>query len=227
MTTTTTTTSATGPGGLSSLPPAPPAGPAGPPRLRRRPMLVAAAVVTVCVGALTGVWLYSSTRAAADVVGVARSVARGELIGREDLVVVRVGADPALHPVAADRLEQVVGQRAAQDLAAGGLLTDAALTAAVVPGRGMSMVGVVVPAGMTPAGPVLAGDAVRLVATPGSAVDVGPADPATVAASVVSVRAGEAGASVVDVLLPRADAPVWAARAATGRVALVLDSRER
>ena len=51
------------------------------------------------------------------------SVQRGEVITREDLVTVRVGVDPALKPIPAAQLDSIVGQRAALDLAAGGLVT--------------------------------------------------------------------------------------------------------
>ena len=54
---------------------------------------------------------------------------------------------------------------------------------------------------------------------------VTPGDPD---AEVVEVNYdSESGVLVVDVLVPHADATVLAARAATGNVALILDSRER
>jgi len=50
----------------------------------------------------------------------------------------------------------------------------------------------------------------------------------TIAATVVGVRVNnENGQNVVSVQVPEQDAAELAARAATGNVALVLDSRER
>ena len=50
----------------------------------------------------------------------------------------------------------------------------------------------------------------------------------TIEATVVGVnRVEETGETVVDVSVPEAEAADLAARAATGRVALVLDARER
>lgn len=47
-------------------------------------------------------------------------------------------------------------------------------------------------------------------------------------ATVAGVRtSSETGQLIVDLLVPHADAAVLAARAATGNVAIVLDSRER
>lgn len=115
---------------------------APPPRLRRRPALVAASVAAVCVGALLAVWAYSSLSTAQSVLAVRTTVHRGEVISRDVLVTVQVGVDPALSPVSSGQLGQVVGRRAALDLPAGALLTGEAVTDAVVPAAGLSVVGV-------------------------------------------------------------------------------------
>jgi hypothetical protein len=89
---------------------------APPPKLRRRPLLVVASIAAVCLGALFGVWAYTSVSTAQEVVAVRSSVQRGGLISREDLVAVRIGVDPALSPIPATELDDVVGQRAAMSL---------------------------------------------------------------------------------------------------------------
>ena len=67
----------------------------------------------------------------------------------------------------------------------------------------------------------------RLVQTPAEQAEV-PAVQATVDAVVQSVADNADGQRVVvDVVVPSGKAAEVAARAATGRVALVLDSRER
>ncbi|WP_245934251.1 SAF domain-containing protein [Branchiibius hedensis] len=48
---------------------------------------------------------------------------------------VRVGVDPALKPLPASELNDVVGKRAAMDLTAGGLVTSEDVTSSVVPAR--------------------------------------------------------------------------------------------
>ena len=133
---------------------------APPPRLRRRPALVAASVAAVCVGALLAVWAYSSLSTAQSVLAVRTTVHRGEVITRDELVAVQVGVDPALRPVSTGQLEQVVGRRAALDLPAGALLTGEAVTDAVVPAAGLSVVGVALTAAQMPSTPLTAGDQV-------------------------------------------------------------------
>lgn len=197
-----------------------------PPKRRRQPAMVAAAVAAICLGALLSVWAYTSQSNAHEVIAVRTTVHRGEVISRDDLVSARISVDPALNPIAAAEIDSVVGQRAALDLAAGGLLTREDIASSVVPGKGMSVVGVNLAPGMIPAEPLQAGDQVRVIATPGPQGDVGAEPPAAIEATVVGVRLDN-GQTVVDVSVPYADAAELAARAATGKVALVLDSRER
>lgn len=78
-----------------------------------------------------------------------------------------------------------------------------------------------------PSEPLFSGDSVRIVTTTGDHGEVSNEDPVTVEAVVGGVsRVQETGETVVDVPVPEGDADDLAARAATGRVALVLDSRE-
>lgn len=198
------------------------------PKVRRRPGLVVGAVVAVLVGASGTAWAWTVSSNSSDVVAVRSAVQRGEVIAREDLMVVRVGTDPALRTVAGSQLVSLVGQRAATDLAAGALVTPDQVTAKAAPGRGMSIVGVALPEGSVPSEPLVNGDVVRIVDTPGSQAVAVADDPMAVVATVVNVRASESQQrTVVDVLVPTDKAGRLAARAATGNVALVLDSRER
>ena len=198
-----------------------------PPKLRRRPVALLVSVATVVLGSVLGLWVWSAAGTTAEVLAVRTLVHRGEVIDRDDLIVVRVGVDPAVRTVASSEADAVAGQRAALDLAPGGLLAPDDLAATVLPGRGMSVVGVGLAPGMLPAEPLAPGDAVRVVQTPGQQ-GVLEGSPATVPATVVGVHPTEAGdQTVVDVLVPADAAADLAARAATGNVALVLDSRER
>jgi SAF domain len=198
------------------------------PKLRRRPLLAAAAVAAVCLGALLAVWAWTATSNTHEVVAVRHTVIRGALIGAGDLMTVRVGVDPALSALPGDRLGALVGKRAALDMAAGSLVTAADVTSAVLPARGRSVVGVALRPSLMPGEPVIAGDRVRIVGTPGEQGDVAAGDPVTIAATVVGLHPdAENGLTVVSVEVPEGDAAQLAARAATGKVALVLDSRER
>ena len=122
----------------------------------------------------------------------------------------------------------LVGQRAARDMAAGSLITTENVAKTVLPAEGMSVVGVALPPSLMPGEALLAGDRVRIVATPGQQGDVGQESAVSIAATVVGLYPNaENGQTVVSVEVPEGQAAELAARAATGKVALVLDSRER
>jgi SAF domain len=221
-------------GGAKAAPqdPAPAPSIVGPPKPRRRWGLFAAMVLVVCLGALGGVWLLDAATTATPVVAARSTIERGSVIDRDDLVTVRVEADPALQPVAGADLESLVGQRAALDIAAGSLLTTGAVTEQSVPAEGYSLVGIGVAEAMMPGAPLMAGDRVRfvVVADPagGPAPTVG-LEP--IGAVVVGTQVGSdvsvSAQTIVTVQVPADDAAQLAAIASTGKVALVLDSRDR
>ena len=199
-----------------------------PPRLRRRPSLIVASVLLVVLGALASAWAYTSLGNAHEVVAVRTDIARGQLITAESLLLVRVGVDPALQTVASSEASRLVGQRAAVDLKAGQLLVPGAVTSAVVPGQGRSAVGLSLTAAQMPSEPLVVGDRVRIVSTPGAQGDVGTAPPIVFSGEVITVsdRSSD-GTTAVTVEVDADKAPELAARSASGKVALVLDSRVR
>lgn len=206
--------------------PAPPA--VAPPRPRRRNGLLALGVALVALGALVAAWLTQVVGGTEPVVAVVRSVQAGEVIERVDLSVANVNADPALRPVPAAALEGLVGQRAAVDLSAGSLLTEQAVGAAVVPAAGRSLVGVALSSAQLPAQMLQAGDRVRIVDTPTAQGEPPTTTPAAIGGEVASVVGpDDTGLTVVNVTVDDRQAADLAARVATGRVALVLDSRVR
>ena len=212
--------------GPDPAPAAPPVAP--PPKLRRRPALIAAAVALVAVGAILAAWAWTSTTNTQEVLAARDTIARGAVITSDDIARVRINADPALQPLPASAYDDVVGQRAALDIAAGSLLTQAATVAEPVPPDGMSVVGVALSPAQAPGLTLRNGDRVRVVLTPGEGADALTGSPPFNEAEVVGARTDEmTGELVVDLLVPRSEAGVLAARVATGNVALVLDSGER
>jgi len=202
--------------------------PVSPARHRRRPALIGVGVALVALGGLTSGWLVTSTGDTSQVLALARPVPAGQALVRADLVVADVRPDPSLMTVPAAQVSSVVGLRAAAGLQAGALLTPTSVTAQVLPGSGSSLVGVFLSPAQLPAEPLLAGDSVRIVDTPPAQADPPSAAPGSTRAQVVSVTAPDAsGSATVDVLVPEGQAAGLAARAATGRISLVLDSRER
>ena len=205
---------------------------ASPARARRRPLVVAVGIVAVALGALVSAWAYTSASTTQPVIAVREQVGRGQVITEADLVAVRTSIDPALRTLPASKTSSVVGQRAATDLLAGSLLTPAAITPALVPAQGRSVVGLALSSAKMPAAILTPGDAVRVISTPptGAPAPTGATapEPAEVAAQVVAVAQAPdvPGTSIVNVEVDSASAAALAARAATGEVAVVLEARE-
>lgn len=198
-----------------------------PPKLRRRPALVVVAVAAVLVGALLAAWAWTATTNTQEVLVTRHTIERGGIIEADDLARVRLSADPALKPVAASRFDQIVGQRAAYDIAAGTMLTPESITTEVQPNGNNSIVGIALTPAQAPGLDLLTGDQVRVIVTPAQGDDLPSGSPTFSTATVAGVHVSdETGQMIVDLLVPHADAAVLAARAATGNVALVLDSRE-
>lgn len=201
---------------------------APPPKLRRRPAMVAAAAAAICLGALLGAWAWTSTTDTQEVLTARETIPRGTVITADDLERVRVSADPALAPVPASSYDDIVGRRAALDIAAGSIITGESTSEELLPPEGMSVVGVALTPAQAPGVALQSGDLVRLVVTPGEGERAPSGAPAFSEAEVVGSHVDDAtGELVVDLLVPYADATTLAARVATGNVALVLDSGER
>ncbi|WP_244929238.1 hypothetical protein [Nocardioides sp. W7] len=125
----------------------------------------------------------------------------------------------------ASAYDDIVGRRAALDITAGGLLTSESTTDDPMPPPGRSVVGISLTPAQVPALALHGGDNVRIIVTPGETGTVPASGPEFTNAEVVDTGLDETtGNTVVNVLVPHGDAGLLAARAATGDVALVLDS---
>ncbi|WP_164545085.1 SAF domain-containing protein [Antribacter gilvus] len=205
--------------------PAPPA-PAKPTRARRRPALVALGLALVAVSVLASVFLTESLGQTRKVLAVNAPVARGEVITEGDLVIVDLPLGPTtLLPISEGQEPDVVGQVATTDLLKGQLLTEGAFDTKVGASSGMSVVGVALAPHQMPTTELRPGDLVRIVETPVTGGEPPIETPLAICATVVGTKpVGLVEQTVVDVEVAEADAPPLAARAATGRVALLLDA---
>lgn len=195
-----------------------------PVKLRRRPALIVIAVVVTALGCLLGAWAWSATTNTEEVLAASHTIHRGEVIVAGDIQRIRISGDPALTPLPASSYDDVVGKRAALDISAGGLLTSESTSSAAMPPQGQSIVGISLTPAQAPALAMHGGDKVRIIATPDD-TGVAAGTPDFTSATVVDTAFDETtGNTVVNVLVPYADAGVLAARASTGNVALVLDS---
>ena len=198
---------------------------AGRTKLQRSPLLIVFGLLVLAAGGVFGWFMWVTTSTASEVVAARMDVQRGRLITAEDLTTVRVTLDPSLRTVPGASLRTLVGQRAATDLTAGTLISPSQVSDGLLPPQGMSVVAVPVPVGLVPTVPIHAGDTVRLVQTPEPAGSV-TGKPLTITAEVVDVTEGDQD-TIVNVLVPASAASGLAELAATGRVALVLDSAAR
>lgn len=205
--------------------PATPSDVIAPPKLRRRPALVVAAVIVTVLGCLIGAWAWNASTDTQEVLAARDTIHRGETIEASDLQRIRISRDPLLTPLPASAFDDVVGQRAALDISEGGLLTEASTSDEPLPPQDHTIVGISLTPAQAPAMPLYGGAIVRIFATPGDETTSTSGSPEFTVAEVVSTAIDEtAGNTVVNVVVPYADAGVLAARAATGNVALVLDS---
>lgn len=195
------------------------------PRVRRSPVMVVAGIVLVTAGALASVGIYSNLGRTQEVVVVVAPVARGEQIQRADLTTAQVGFDPMLTPVPASQINQIVGKYAVADLVPGTFLAAAAVGDRVSPGQGMAEIGVSLMAGEYPDDGLVPGDEVLLVAVPDKS-DATTA-PMSYSGTLVTISPGQGDVVTATVMVGAADAPTVAALSASGRLALVLTTRER
>jgi hypothetical protein len=217
------------PGGGKAAPPPRAAVPGPVPRQRRRSIL-ALGVVLAGLGVLAGAWTFTSFSHRVEVLAAARNLPAGTRITAADLAPVAISAGGGIKVVPARQEAQVTGQTAAVAILAGSMLIPADLTTAPVPGPGQQLVPVALKASQLPAGGLVPGDQVLVVATPGAAGQAGSGSgqqPLTqaVPATVYQVSApDDSGTVVVDLLVAAGKGPAVAQQDSTGQIALVVTS---
>lgn len=206
--------------------PAPP-GPLKPTRARRRPALIALGLALVALSVLASVYLVTSQGQTYRALAITTDISRGATIAATDIGVVDLPKSPTLlEPVSAAELDRMVGKVATADLKSGQLLTEKSVTDELQPAAGRSIVGIALAPNQMPGSEDLeAGDAVRVVETPASGGEPPAEAPLAITATVIGSKPSPLGDQmIVDVEVPSNNAAALAARAATGRVALVIDA---
>jgi hypothetical protein len=185
-------------------------------KMRRSPLLAVCGAALVVLGALLGLFLWNLNSTSVEVVGVAVSLDRGEVITSEHLQSLRITLDAGMDAVTADEMGEVVGQLAARDLTAGQVLTHAQVTADLPPAAGQRIVTVPVRADQYPLEPLRSGDLVTLTS---------PADnEKVIEAEVLHVEYADPTAKV-DVIVGDADGVVLQRWATQDEVALSIKPR--
>lgn len=196
------------------------------PQRRWRPGLVALAVALIATGGLSAAYAVTLVGSTHAYLAVAREVQAGSKIEAADLAVVRISADPALRPMTADQLDDVVGKYAAVALFSGALLTEAQLTDVPLGGAGTYLVSIGLPQDRVPAQRVRPGVKVLLVATPDAsfgAPDEEDEGTEVFQATVVDIIPGtQPGRYYVNVSVADGDGPRIATLAAANRIVIML-----
>ncbi|MBX6749189.1 MAG: flagellar biosynthesis protein FlgA [Micromonosporaceae bacterium] len=196
------------------------------PQRRWRPGLVALAVALIATGGLTAAYAVTLVGGTHAYLAVGREVQAGTRITEDDLVVVRISADPGLRPLAADRVADVVGKYAAVPLFPGELLTERQLTDVPLGGAGTYLVSIAVPQDRVPAQRIRPGVKVLLVATPsdsfGSSTEEDE-ETEIFQATVVDITPGtQPGRYYVNVSVADGDGARIATLAAANRIVIML-----
>lgn len=198
------------------------------PRVRytRRKGVIGASVALLALGGGGAYQLAQAFSDTVEVIAIASDVPRGQVIEASDLTVAAVGPHQALTPIPSTQVSEITGRRAAADLTAGSILTPSAVTDTTIPAAGESVVGVAVTPQQLPTAPIIPGDHVRVISTPNPGDNPPKDSPESITATVLSVDHADTGHVIVNVIVESDTGPELAARVATGRVAVVLDSRE-
>lgn len=196
-----------------------------PVKVRRRPIVLAAGIVTVVLSVLLGVYLVNGLRETEQALVVRVDLEQGQTIVESDLETRTINADSGLD-VLTDPAD-IVGMQATGPMAAGTLLNPSSVALQVLPPAGQSIVGVAVAFTKRPAEMLQRGDNVRVVDTPRDQSDPPTQGPIATKGQVVAVRDyPEQGVTIIDLLVPSGEANWVAARSATNRVAVIKDAAD-
>ena len=200
---------------------------------RRRPGMIALAVVLVGVGILGSAALYQRQNHQVAVIMVITRVPVGSVIVAADLGTTSIAAGPGIKDIPVRQLTQVTGLVAATALQPGTLLAPSELTTSLPPAPGQVLVPLGLRPSALPADGLMPGDHVLVVATPavpgssGGSAGAGTSAPiltrpvAGIVEAVSSVP-GQDGFDVVDLLVAAASGTNLVDQASTGQIALII-----
>jgi hypothetical protein len=191
---------------------------------RRRPGMIALAIVLVGVGILASAALYKRENHQVSVIMVTAPVAAGAPISAADLGTTSVTAGPGIKVIPAGQLGQVSGLVAATSLRPGTLLAPSELTSALPPAPGEVLVPVPVKPAMLPASGLAEGDHVTVIPTHGTVPNV-LIKPVSGVVEAVRATPDQNGFDVVDLLVRTASGIGLAQQAASGQITLIITKR--
>lgn len=189
----------------------------------RKP-IIGAAIALIIIFALLFAWLLNTQGQNLTVFAAKGDISRGHVMTVDDLTAVQIPEGQPLPHYLTTQQGEVVGKTAQVDIRQGSLVTPNTIGVGSGLGQDQSMVGLSLTNAQLPPYPLTNGDKVRIVSTPANLAEAPKEAPAAISATVISSqRDTVSGQTLVAVLVPKSDAPELAAKAATGRVALILD----
>ena len=194
-------------------------------RNKPRPAIIALAIALIVTAGLAAAYIYTSTGRTMEVYTAVNAISRGDVIEASNLSTVEIPDNQEIPSFGITEVDDMLGQTAVVDIPAGTLISPNNIAADAGLAQGQSIVGISFTPNQLPPYPLVSGDPVRIVDTPVTQGDPPAGVPESIAATVVAVRFDDvSGNTVVAVSVGEYAAPGLAARAATGRVALVLDA---
>lgn len=185
------------------------------------PMLIAAAIALIVVGALAGWYVLNTQSTTTSVVTITQDVPRGAAISADSLGTIDVNDADVGGYIPVANASDVAGRTALTDLTAGTPLTDAN-TGTISTASAEAIVGVPLTSAQMPSTAIAAGDTVSVVSTAANTAESG-TTPMSIDATVFSIRTDStSGLTIVDLTIAPDEARTVAAMAASGDVALVL-----
>lgn len=196
-----------------------------PVKSRRRPALIAMGVALAILGGLGSFYYASTLSNTVTVLETKSDIARGAEITAADLTTLEITGGQGTNAFTPNQSSQVVGKVASVDLPAGTLVTPKNVGEGLTIKAGQSIVGIALTVSQMPGYPLSAGDSVRVVDTPVAQGEPPATTPESFAATVFTAKYNEKTSQwIVDLVVAESKAADIAARTATGRVALIVDS---
>ena len=127
---------------------------------------VALGLLVIAAFALASLWWFTSATEKIEVIALANSVERGQIVEIDDLVVVSINSDDPLATIDSSNPEAIVNRVALASLPAGTVLTPSMFAASNRLVTGVGIVGMELDPGQRPGVRMLPGDLVSVVLTP-------------------------------------------------------------
>lgn len=196
-------------------------------RNRPRPAIIALGIALIIVAGLAAAFIYTSTGRTVTVFSASADIARGDAVEASALTTVEIPDDQRIPSYLTAQADSVIGSTATVDIPAGTIISpNNTGTSASIP-AGTSLVGISLTPAQLPPYPLVNGDPVRIVETPVNGGEPPATTPETFSATIATVEFDDvSGNTLIAVSVDALDAADVAARAATGRVGIILDASD-